>query len=150
MNGNDVLKRCTVQNVSKHSIIRKARRCFDCREGDFADRIRIGEAKYRAHLIVIDALLNAHNVTVEGGALSAKKNKSTSNRNISHPIKSKSQKINVFSESNPSAMISLAFSIASRFASSTDKSFHRHFSSSVICMTSGASNTSCIHLEDKQ
>ena len=54
----------------------------------------------------------------------------------------------VFSTSNPHAMMSLAFSWASLLASSIVKSFHRNFSSSVICITSGTSKVSCSHLKE--
>lgn len=50
---------------------------------------------------------------------------------LTYPIKLKSEKINVFSISNPQAIMSLAFSKASWRASSNFISFHRNFSSSV-------------------
>ena len=52
----------------------------------------------------------------------------------------------VFLMSNPQAMMSLAFSKASLFASSTVRSFQRNFSSSVIWTTRGTSNTSWRYL----
>lgn len=63
-----------------------------------------------------------------------------------YDIKSKSLKIKVFSISNPQAMMSLAFSNAMWLACSRVRSFHRYFSSSVSCMTSGTSKVSCNHL----
>ncbi len=48
--------------------------------------------------------------------------------------------------SKPQAMMSLAFSKAKRWQSSIVRSFHRYFSSSVIWITKGTSNTSCNHL----
>ena len=59
---------------------------------------------------------------------------------------SMSEKIKVLLTSKPQAMISLAFSCASRLDSSTVISFQRNFSSSVIWTTSGTSNTSCRYL----
>uniref|UniRef100_A0A224XT64 Putative secreted protein n=1 Tax=Panstrongylus lignarius TaxID=156445 RepID=A0A224XT64_9HEMI len=52
----------------------------------------------------------------------------------------------VFLTSKPQAIISLALEIAILLASSTVRSFHRNFSSSVSCITSGTSKRSCIHL----
>lgn len=63
-----------------------------------------------------------------------------------YDIKSKSLKMKVFSISNPQAMMSLAFSNAMWLACSRVRSFHRYFSSSVSCMTSGTSKVSCNHL----
>ena len=48
--------------------------------------------------------------------------------------------------SKPHAMMSLAFSTAKRWQSSSVRSFHRYFSSSVNWTTRGMSNTSCSHL----
>lgn len=62
---------------------------------------------------------------------------------------SKSLKMKVLLMSNPQAMISLAFSWANRLVSSGVRSFHKNFSSSVIWMTKGTSNTSCNHLQNK-
>ncbi len=65
---------------------------------------------------------------------------------FSHPINIRSEKIKVFWTSNPIAMISLTFSIVNFFALSIVKSFHKYFSSSVNCMTSGTLNESWSHL----
>ena len=59
-----------------------------------------------------------------------------------------SENMNVFSTSKPSAIISLAFSLARRNASSAFRSFHRNFSSSVSWTTRGTSKTSCNHLRE--
>ena len=48
--------------------------------------------------------------------------------------------------SKPHAMMSFAFSKPRRWHSSSCRSFHRNFSSSVICTTSGQRNTSCRYL----
>lgn len=67
-------------------------------------------------------------------------------KKCSYDIKSKSLKMKVFSISNPHAMMSLVFSNAMWLACSRVRSFHRYFSSSVSCMTSGTSKVSCNHL----
>lgn len=67
---------------------------------------------------------------------------------LTYPIKSKSEKINVFSISNPQAIMSLVFSKANWRASSNFISFQRNFSSSVNWITRGTSNTSCNHLNE--
>ena len=57
-----------------------------------------------------------------------------------------SEKMNVRLGSNPHAMMSLAFSRASRLASSSFMDFHRNFSSSVSWMTRGTLKASWSHL----
>jgi len=52
----------------------------------------------------------------------------------------------VFVMSKPQAMMSFAFSRASRWLSSTERFFQRHFSSSVSCMTRGTLKASCRYL----
>lgn len=62
---------------------------------------------------------------------------------------SRSEKMKVLFTSKPQAMMSFAFSTAKRWHSSSVRSFHRYFSSSVNWITRGMSNASCNHLQQE-